>query len=224
MNFICDSSTLIALAETCTLPALYHLKQSAGARFLVPPAVGYETMQHPEHIKRFAFSAFKIEKVKDDGVLEMTEPKNLGQRTRDIMQRANSVFSVNGQALKVLHAGEAECLAVYLENKAKAVLVDEKTTRLLIEDPLLLRDSLQQEYHGRAKMNDSALDALKAATKGMVAVRSTEILAMAYEDGFFKGYGKNEVEAFHASLYALRNAGCSITTKELLEYQQIQKP
>ena len=58
----------------------------------------------------------------------------------------------------------------------------------------------------------------------MVAVRSTEILAVAFEKGYFDGYRNRADEAFHAALYAVRNAGCSITTHELLEYQEVHKP
>ncbi len=223
MNFVADSSTLIALAETGTLDALLFLKKQAGARFFIPPAVAFETMEHPEQIQRFAFSAFKIEKALKDGWLEKTPTKTAPSKTREILQSANSVFSVNGQSLKVLHAGEAEALAAYKEMQAIGILVDEKTTRLFIENPGILKQSLEQEYRGSVKVNQKALDELNRQLQGMAAVRSTEILAVAFEKGFFDGYGKNADAAFHAALYAVRNAGCSITTHELLEYQELHK-
>lgn len=221
MNIVCDSSTLIALSETGTLDALAFLKQKTGARFLVPPAVVFETMEHPEQIQRFAFSAFKIEKALKDGWIEKTS--RTPPKTKELLQQANSVFSVNGQSLKVLHQGEAEALAAYAETQAKAILVDEKTTRLFIEDTDILKESLEQEYHGKVKVNQKALENLNRLVQNMNAVRSTEILAIAFEKGFFDGYGKNAENAFHASLYSLRNAGCSITTHELLEYQETGK-
>ncbi len=224
MNFVCDSSTLIALSETGTLDALAFLKQEAGARFFITPAVAFETMEHPEQIQRFAFSAFKIEKALKDGWIEPTLPKATPSKTREILQYANSVFSVNGQSLKVLHAGEAEALAAYKEMQAKGILVDEKTTRLFIEDAGILRQSLEQEYRGSVKVNQKALDSLKRLLQGMNAIRSTEILAVAFEKGYFDGYGKNADAAFHSALFAVRNAGCSITTHELLEYQELHKP
>lgn len=224
MNFVCDSSTLIALAETGTLDALSFLKEKAGARFFVPPAVVFETVQRPEDITAFAFSAFKIERALQEGTLERTPSKRAPPKTKDILRHANNVFSVNGQALKVLHAGEAEALAAYEEMQSRAILVDEKTTRLFIEDPALLQQSLEQEYRGRVKRNDDALNSLKKMLNGMNCVRSTEILAVAFEKGYFGGFGRNEEKAFHAALYAVRKAGCSITTHELLEYQELRKP
>lgn len=223
MNFVCDSSTLIALAETGTLDALAHLKKKTGARFFVPPAVVFESIEHPEQIQRFAFSAFRIEKALTDGWIERTPGKVAPSKTRDILQSANNVFSVNGQSLKVLHQGEAEALAAYREMQANAILVDEKTTRLFIEDTAILQQSLEQEYRGSVKVNAKALESLRRLLEGFNAVRSTEILAIAYEKGYFDGYGKNADAAFHAALFAVRNAGCSITTHELLEYQELHK-
>ena len=224
MNFVADSSTLIALAETGTLDALAFLKKQNGARFFVPPAVVFESIEHPEQIQRFAFSAFRIEKALKDGWIERTPSRTAPSKTQEILQYANAVFSVNGQNLKVLHQGEAEALAAYKEMQSNAILVDEKTTRLFIEDAGLLQQSLEQEYRGRIKINQKALDALKRMLQGMNAIRSTEILAIAFEHGYFDGFGPNADAAFHSALYAVRNAGCSITTHELLEYQELRKP
>ncbi len=224
MNFVCDSSTLIALSETGTLDALAFLKQKVGARFFVPPAVIFESIQRPEDITAFAFSAFKIERALEEGTLERTPSKRAPSRTKDVLRHSNNVFSVNRQPLKILHVGEAEALAAYDEMQARAILVDEKTTRLFIEDPALLQQSLEQEYRGKVKHNADASNELKKMLQGMNCVRSTEILAMAFEKGYFGGFGKNEEKAFHASLYAVRKAGCSITTHELLEYQEMHKP
>lgn len=223
MNFICDSSTLIALSETGTLDALAFLKQKVGARFFVTPAVIFETIQRPEDITAFAFSAFKIERALEEGTLEHTPGKRTPTKTKDVLRHSNNVFSVNGQPLKILHTGEAEALAAYDEMQARAILVDEKTTRLFIEDPALLQQSLEQEYRGRVKRNADASSELKKILQGMNCIRSTEILAMAFEKGYFESFGKNEEKAFHASLYAVRKAGCSITTHELLEYQELHK-
>ncbi|MBI2445159.1 hypothetical protein HYV43_02100 [Candidatus Micrarchaeota archaeon] len=223
MNFVCDSSTLIALAETGTLDALAFLKQKAGARFFVPPAVVFETIQRPEEIAQYAFSAFKIERALQEGVLERTPSKRAPPKTGQVLEHANNVFSVNGRPLKILHAGEAEALAAYDEMQARAILVDEKTTRLFIEDSALLRQSLEREYRGKVKVNADASERLQKLLKGMNCVRSTEVLAIAFEKGFFQAYAKNEEKAFHAALFAVKKAGCSITTHELLEYQEVKK-
>jgi hypothetical protein len=224
MNFVCDSSTLIALAETGTLDALAFLKAKAGARFFVPPAVIFETIQRPEDITAFAFSAFKIERALEEGTLERTPGRRAPVRTKDVLRHSNNVFSVNRQPLKILHVGEAEALAAYGEMQAQAILVDEKTTRLFIEDPALLQQSLEHEYRGNVKRNADALDSLKKLLSGMNCIRSAEILAIAFEKGYFEPFGRNEEKAFHSALFAVRKAGCSITTHELLEYQELHKP
>lgn len=54
------------------------------------------------------------------------------------------------------------------------------------------------------------------------AMRSTELVSFAAQKGFFEGYEPDENEIFHASIYALRYAGCGISQKEIDDYQKLK--
>ncbi len=219
MNFICDSSSLISLVETCNLDSLSFMKRKKKASFLVPPAVVYEIIENPLHIHRYAFAALRLKRALHEGMLEPFDAPGLAQKTREILQHANNIFSVNGTPLKILHPGEAECLAGYLDSQAKGIVVDEKTTRLLIESPQLLWDSLKTEFGNGVRISEASLNKLKDKLRGFSALRSTEIIAIAYENGYYSSFGEDETDAFHAAAYALRQAGCSITSHELADYE-----
>ena len=224
MNFICDSSSLISLVETCNLSALNFLKEKKKASFLVPPAVVYEIIENPLHIHRYAFAALRLKRALREGVLQPFEIPALGQKTREILQFSNNIFSVNGAPLKILHPGEAECLAGYAATSASGIVVDEKTTRLLIESPQILLESLRDEYGNGVKVSQSSLNQLRQRIESFTALRSTEILAVAFENGYFEPFKEDEADAFHSATYALRQAGCSITSAELAEYERCFRP
>lgn len=219
MNFICDSSSLISLVETCNLESLSFLKRKKKAAFLVPPAVVYEIIENPLHIHRYAFTALRLKRALQERMLEPFESKGLAQNTREILQHANNIFSVNGSPLKILHPGEAECLAGYQDSQAKGIVVDEKTTRLLIENPQLLFESLKNEFGNSVRISEASLNKLRDKVRSFSALRSTEIIAIAFENGYYSSFGDDETDAFHAAAYALRQAGCSITSHELSDYE-----
>jgi len=219
---VCDSSALISLSDTCNIECLYFLQHNSSASFLIPPSVHREIITAPLHIPRFEFSAVRLKKVLDDGVFtEVTSPQ-IEQKTREIMDAANNCIQVDGKSLSLLHDGEAQCLAVYEVAGASALAIDEKTTRLLIEDPQKLLRALKEEYAGKLVVNEPALQRFADKTKGIRIIRSAEIVAAAAEKGFFKQYRGLENQAFHAALQALRRAGCSMTENELKEYAQFK--
>ncbi|VVB67827.1 Uncharacterised protein [Candidatus Norongarragalina meridionalis] len=215
MDVLCDSSSLIALAETCNVEALEYLTQRTKARFLITTGVRDEIIARPLNIRQYAFSAVRLRNMVERGVLEVTEAD--AAKAEAIMADANAAYSVGGRTAIILHRGEAECLAC-----AKgALLIDEKTARLLVENPEKLRASMEVEYRQSVRINKARITAFREKTKGTLIIRSAELLAMAHRNGFFFGFGERADEAFHAALYSLRQSGCSISGHELEDYQKI---
>ena len=216
---ICDSSTLISLSDTCLIKVLPFLREHGG-KFLIPQSVQQEIVSTPIHIKRYAFSAVRLQKAIDDHDLEVIEPdQNLLQR---LVNSANSVFSVRGRPLQILHAGEAACVAAYSKYKCAALAIDEKTTRLLIEDPEKLRENISQEYGAKVALNTKALGEFTIATRGMQILRSSDLVAMAGKLGYFNSFRMRKDDALHSAIYAIKNAGCSLSESEVEEYQQMK--
>ncbi|MFA6048726.1 MAG: hypothetical protein WC792_02145 [Candidatus Micrarchaeia archaeon] len=219
-TIVCDSSPLISFSDTCNIDALRFLK-SRGARFVAPPGVRAEIVSNPMHIRKYQFSAVRLKKILDDKVLEIASVPGLAEKTSRVLETANAIFEAKGKPLKVVHLGEAECIALFEAVGAKALLIDEKTTRLLIENPYKLAELMQGEYGSKIGVNEGRLSEFRKMTRNLFVLRSAEALAVAAKRGFFRDYGDSQQEAFHSALYALREAGCSITTGELDEYEKM---
>ncbi len=217
---ICDASSIISLSETCNIDALQYLKDNAGVAFVIPPAVQKELVESPLRVKHYWFSALRMRRLINAGTLRKAASPNLRKEKRKMESLANSVFKVGKRPLKILHAGELECLALASSLKADALLVDEKTTRLLVENPELLLNSIEHEHKGRVSVNKKSLRDFRKAAYYPV-IRSTEIIAIAAEQGFFRDYAEDEGEAARAAMHALRYAGCSVTRRELEEYEKL---
>lgn len=218
---VCDSSTLISLTATCNVDALAFLKAETGVRFVATPGVYSECVDVPLNIRKYESSAVKIRKAFRDGVVEEQQPGGLMDDARAIMQAGNSLFTVSGKPLELIQEGEVECLALLLKNDTNYLAIDEKTLRLLIEDPLALRKRLQEEYAERVVVDEARLEEWRKRARGILVVRSTEVLAQAAKKGYFAKYGEDAGLAFKAAIYSLRQAGCSLTEQEIREYGQL---
>ncbi len=210
MKIICDSSTLISLAETCNLGVLYLLNENR-VEFSVTKKVKEEIIENPERIKKYAYSALKLEKCFDDGVIkEVNEDE---QKTTSLTRKLNGFFEINGRALNIVQEGEISCITVYKDLKFDAFAVDEKTTRLLIEDPELLMREMEKEYGEKITLRKPDFFKIQV-------LRSTELLYFAFRKGYLKEF-KNPKKVLNAGLQALKYAGCSISEEELSEYEAL---
>lgn len=212
---VCDSSSLISLNEACLLGSLRFLKQRAGAEFLVPPEVFGETVQRPLKIRRYEYSAMRLNHLLQEGTLKQVAYPDTRASTQRLLQLANEIFWVEGRPLKLVQRGEAECLAVYGRAGGRGLLMDEKTTRLLLESPQTLLKKISGEYEQKISVNEGALREWKRSTEGIFVLRSSELLAMAVSKGFFEPYRSLARQALAAALRAVRNAGCSVSEEEL---------
>lgn len=212
---VCDSSSLISLNEACLLGSLGFLKRACGAEFLIPPEVMSETVQRPLKIRQYEYSAIRLNHLLQEGTLKLAEFPDTRNLTNELLARSNSLFSLAGRPLKLVHRGEAECIAVYKRAGAHALLIDEKTTRMLLESPETLLKKISNEYNDKIEVNLGALAEWKQKTSGLFCMRSSELLAIAVSKAYFKPYKSLERQALAAALHAVRNAGCSVSEEEM---------
>ncbi|MFH0922848.1 MAG: hypothetical protein V1811_02200 [Candidatus Micrarchaeota archaeon] len=221
VSLTCDSSSLIALAETCNLGVLGFLSKEAGASFLIPPFVKDEIISRPLKAREHAFSALRLRKQLDDGFLRISSSPSIMRDTHEVLNAANTLFRVRGKHLKLLHDGEAQALALFKSAKVDALLVDEKTLRLLIESPKTLAVKIEGEYDETVEIDEKSANKLKKYTRGVFVMRSSELLAVAFKKGFFDSFGSGSQDVFQAAVFALRKAGCSLTNNELSAYNTV---
>ena len=216
---MCDSGPLISFSDTCLISVLPFLAK-LGAEFLITPAVEKEIVLNPINVHRYAFSAIRLHKTIDDKLLRVIDvDSHLMNR---IMNSANAAFLLRGKPMKLIHAGEAACLAAYKQNGCSALAIDEKTTRLLIENPALLADNISEQFGQRIIVDKRSLDEFTSLTSGIEIIRASELLAIATKNGYFDSFGKHKEQAFHTAIYALKQAGCSLSEKEVNDYQKLK--
>jgi len=218
-SIVCDSSSLISLTDSCFIHVIYFLKKKYGGRFIIPLSVEKECVERPLYIKNYALHAIRIKRAIAEGMMDVVEatPEKQAEEIRFI---ANSIFHVEGTPLRLLHAGEADVLSLAIELGVDNILMDERTARMLVEAPESLRQHLEHELGKQIGINEDSLSAFSRATRKLRFFRSTELILLAHELGYFADYGELEREAVEASLYKLKYSGCAIGFGEIGEYSR----
>ncbi len=217
-SIICDSSSLISLSDSCLLWMLSNLVGSFKGYFLITKTVEHESVTRPLEMKSHTLGAVRVKKLLLDGVIKVVEIPNSAALTSELSSLGNSIFYISGKPLKLIHEGETETLAVAMGLKLRNVLIDERTTRMLVEAPFDMKAHLEDEFHKKIEVNQKNLDRFLEMTRNLNLFRSTEIAIAAYEKGLFKDYGEMEKRAIEAVLYGLKFSGCSISFSEIEEY------
>ncbi|HIH18913.1 TPA: hypothetical protein HA225_02965 [Candidatus Micrarchaeota archaeon] len=216
-SMICDASSLISLTDSCFIHALYFLKRRYKGNFIIPPSVEYECVQHPMHMKMHSIHAIRLKRAINEGVIEVVDA-DIGKKVQEIRWTANNLFYAQGTPLRLLQEGETEMLALSREIGVDNLLIDERTTRMLAEDPESLRQHLEEELRRPITVDEENLSSIARLTKGIRFFRSSELLLLAYEKGYFADYGKLKEDAIEASLYKLKYSGCAVGFGEISDY------
>ncbi len=214
---VCDSSALISLTEACMLPALEFVHESFGLVFVITEGVFYEAIGHPLHMKQpmYRLSALKILELLEKGMLRQhTRSKSTIELTQELLEYGNNMFFMRGKPVKLVHEGEMEMLALAIAEDVPYVLMDERTTRLMVESPMSIKRHLEEEFRINVMVNKRNLKAFEDLVENITVVRSVELLALAYERGYFNKFRRKE-EMFEAALYKMKYSGCAVSEDEI---------
>jgi len=212
---VVDSSSIISLAVNCLCPLMNSLNVS----FATTPKVYDEVISKPTGNKRFALEAMRIKRLFDTASVVVQSPKtDLGER---ILHAANRIYRVRGKEMTIIHPAEAEAMALASEIGARAFLIDERTTRLLLEDPHSLRDLLSYRNQADVRIDEVSLKRMGDILPDIPVIRSAEIVAIGYEKGFLTGmHGVEDKSVLEAALDALKFSGCAISWGEIDDYMK----
>ncbi|MBI5228033.1 hypothetical protein HY988_05580 [Candidatus Micrarchaeota archaeon] len=218
-DIICDSGALISLTAGCLDRLLYFFSEKYHVRFLIPPCVEYESVKHPieSRLLKYLFSAMRIKEAIEDGVVIKIDA-NLDLEAKRLMGLANNIFYLKGKPLTLIQQGEAEMLALAKSVDVSYVLIDERTTRLLIEAPFKLKEHFEQEFHVSVMVNKKNLQELSSLISHIKAIRSSELVMLAYEKGYFSSFASIKKDALEAALYKMKYSGCAISFNEIKDY------
>ena len=219
MKIVFDSSALITVSQTCLSKCISSLKEKTGIEFFISPAVFSEVVSNPLGIRRFELNAVRLRELVEKKSISVQElDRNSKEFFSKISALANNSFSIKGKALKIMHSGELEALALANQLHAEIIAVDERTTRMLVENPFALRASMEKKYSAQVSENRQNILELKNLFFQCGFVRSVELIALAFEKNALAGEIENTKKGLEAALYAAKFSGCSVSFSEIQDF------
>ncbi len=216
---IFDASTLISFGMNGLYDELRALKKEFKGHFILTKEVAYETIERPVQVKSFELEALEIARLFEEGILE--SPKVLGvseaivsQKTQEVLTQTNSFFIGRDGPIHIIDLGEASCLALTnMLDPAKylvTVAVDERTTRLLCEEPESLIALLKNKLHTPIQFDKKTLQDFTHIS----CIRSAELMFVLVRKKIIK---LNDPRTLDALLYAVKSKGCAISEEEIVK-------
>lgn len=214
-KLVFDSGAVITLAMNDLLWALIKLKKLSGVEFYIADSVREELVDRPMESRKFKLEAIMIRGLINAGIFKVHERIDV----YDFLNRVNSIFRCGGENFRILQKGEVESVVLAVRLKADALVVDERTMRLVVENPSGLERFLENKFHREVSVDKKLLDEFGRSVKGLKIIRTTELMLVALEKGIFnntlKGVSKREF--VDGLLWGLRLRGCAISTDEINE-------
>lgn len=221
MNYIIfDSGPLINFSMNGVLYILKRLREKFNGKFFITSEIKRETMDYPETIKRFELEALHLKALFKENIIEMPKLTSVQQKefekTKDeIMNIANSTFYAGEKNIHIIDKGEAASLALSkIIKEPNVIAVDERTTRMLCENPENLRKLLEKKLHTKINANKKNYDFFR----NFKIIRSTELIYMADKMKLFE---LKDPRALDAMLYAMKYKGCSVSEQEIEEIKRM---
>ncbi|HLC95707.1 MAG TPA: hypothetical protein VJH97_00085 [Candidatus Nanoarchaeia archaeon] len=222
-----DSGPLISLTLNNLLWLIEPLKNKFKGSFCITKDVKTELVDTPLRIRRFEFEALQNIHYIDSGVLEVVDSQRIDDKTKQLCELANSCFRAKSNWMTLVHTGEVSTIAACLELGADVLVLDERTARLLIEDPLKLRNIMQHKLHTRIDAHKENLKKFRNLTKNIKLIRSSELVSIAFELGLLDRFKPNLPDGrrtlLESVLWGVKLDGCSISTREIEQLLRIEK-
>jgi hypothetical protein len=216
---IFDASSLITLALSDLLYILEPLKEKFCGDFFITEDVKKEIINKPIQEKRFMLEAMFFKRLLENGVFRLYNKEHLLLKEKErILQAANTAFISNGELIRLIHFGEASCLALFnlLSADKKAVVIDERTTRMLCEAPDNLRKLFEGKLHTKIEVRRENYQKFK----DFKIIRSCELALIAYNHGIIELPARRQ-DVVEAIMYATKFKGCAVSSREIAAARKI---
>lgn len=225
-SLIFDAGPIISLATNNLLWILEPLKKKFNGKFYLTEAVKFELVDKPLETKKFKFEAIQVERLIESETLEIVDNSFIRQETPILLSTANEIFKAYNNYIKIVHFAEISVIAAAVNLNADAVVLDEKTTRFLIENPKMVLEILRKTLHTSVSINENNLSTFKNTVKNIKTIRSTELVAIAYEQGLLNEYitkipdaRKNLLESV---LWGVKLNGCAVSKEEIEQILKVE--
>lgn len=218
-SIVFDAGPVISLAINGLLWILEPLKKRFKGEYILSKAIKNELVDKPMHTKRFKLEAIKVSHEIQKGTFKIVDNKKIDIMTKELINIANNCYSAHGQPINIVHYGEMSGIAVSILNKSDAIVIDERTTRLLIENPLKLRNILYHNLHTKIKVNHKELKRFQSMIGNLKVIRSVELVTIAYELGILDIYITNteipKENLLDSVLWGVKLNGCAVSNRDI---------
>jgi hypothetical protein len=220
---IFDAGTIINFSMNSLMELFADLKNIFDGSFLITEDVESEVVKRPLRVKKFELSALRVQQLIKDNILELpyscgVRRQEIEKRTQEFLDIANRTFIAGNKYLHLIDLGEASCLALseILSRKGvdNVIAIDERTTRMLCENPENLRMLLESKLHTKIKAKAQNFPEFK----NFRIIRSTELAYIAYKNNLVN-FGNGSL--LDALLYAIKYKGCSVSVDEIEQLKRL---
>ena len=220
---ILESGTLINLSMNGLLYILEGLKKNFSGKFIITQQVKYETIDHPLKIERFALGALEVQNLLNNSIIELPDvininQKSIDQETKKFLDLANHYLQAQNSWIPIVSDAEMSCLALSAALMAKGIdnliAIDERTTRMLGENPQQLGLLMSEKLHQPIELAENNFPPFAP----FHFIRSAELVYVAYKKGLVHLKGPKVIDAL---LYATKFKGCAISFDEINELKRL---
>ena len=230
-SLIFDTGPLISLTVNNLLWVLDGLKKKFKGDFFITPGVYAELIERPFVSKRFKLEALQVLTFITKKTLTLYSDVRVKEETKKLLNLANRCFKSKGSWIRIVHYAEMEVLATALLTGAETVVIDERTTRHLIENPDLIARHISKKTHSDVKINENNLIELRKRLSKLRVIRSIELVTVAYELGLLDKYvlaGEEVIpdlrhEVLEGALWAVKLNGCSVSDNEIKDIVKMER-
>lgn len=227
-----DTGPIISLTINNLLWVLDNLKSEYKGEFYITPAVYDELINKPLNTRKYKLEALQVLPYVTKGTLKIYNNLPMISIAKEIEEYANNSFEVDGTFIQIVHKGEIEAVATAISLQAEAIVIDERTTRHLIESPEKIASHMENTMHKKVFINRQNLGKVKELVGTLRVLRSVELVTIAYEKGFLNRFTENATTKIvpnikHAvlegALWGVKLNGCSVKEQEIIEILRMEK-
>ena len=227
-----DTGPIISLTLNNILWLLESLHERFNGEFYITPAVYDELIKKPLSTRKYKFEALQILPLIAKGIIKIDNSAEIEPKANELLELANQCFMAHGNYIKIVHKGEMQTIACALLRGSDTIVVDERTTRILIENINLLERYLNKKLHTAVKIDKEKSKRLKDELKGLKVIRSFELVTVAFEMGllnlFILKEEKNIVPDLRKAvlegvLWGIKLSGCSVKTDDIYRTISIEE-
>lgn len=230
-SMIFDTGAIISLSMNNLLWLLQPLKEKFKGEFLIPKEVKLELVDNPLQSLKFKLEALQVLAEVAKGNLSFYE-HGMQKEIESLGKLVNTVFEARGRPIRIAHDGELAVIALARHVKADALVIDERTTRVLIEDPKSVGRLLESRLHTQVRIDREKISQIREYAQKLKVIRSAELGVIAYEMGLLgryilpgmEGYVGNDLrrKVLEGMLWGLKFRGCAISLDEIADLLKLE--